>query len=71
LLEKSCLNKLYRRLKNQECVHAGECQDDAISRVYGGIHVREATVDDALPTGLAVGNFVAQNLFKTVAGNPF
>ena len=40
--------------------------DDAISRVYGGIHVREATVDDALPTGLAVGNFVAQNLFKTV-----
>lgn len=41
--------------------------DDAISRVYGGVHVREATVDDALPTGLAVGNFVAQNLFKTVA----
>ncbi len=40
--------------------------DDAISRVYGGVHVREATVDDALPTGLAVGNFVAQNLFKTV-----
>ena len=40
--------------------------DDAISRVYGGIHVREATVDDALPTGLAIGNFVAQNLFKTV-----
>ncbi len=40
--------------------------DDAISRVYGGIHVRESTVDDALPTGLAIGNFVAQNLFKTV-----
>lgn len=40
--------------------------DDAISRVYGGVHVRESTVDDALPTGLAVGNFVAQNLFKTV-----
>ncbi|AFZ10826.1 phosphoesterase PA-phosphatase related protein (plasmid) [Oscillatoria nigro-viridis PCC 7112] len=40
--------------------------EDAISRVYGGVHVREATVDDALPTGLAVGNFVAQNLFKTV-----
>lgn len=40
--------------------------DDAIGRVYGGIHVREATVDDALPTGLAIGNFVAQNLFKTV-----
>lgn len=40
--------------------------DDAISRVYGGVHVRESTVEDALPTGLAVGNFVAQNLFKTV-----
>lgn len=40
--------------------------DDAISRVYGGIHVREATVDDALPTGFAIGNFVAQNLFKIV-----
>ena len=40
--------------------------DDAISRVYGGIHVREATIDDALPTGFAIGNFVAQNLFKTV-----
>jgi hypothetical protein len=41
--------------------------DDAISRIYGGVHVREATIDDALPTGLAIGNFVAQNLFKTVA----
>ena len=40
--------------------------DDAISRVYGGIHVREATIDDALPTGFAIGNFVAQNLFKIV-----
>jgi hypothetical protein len=40
--------------------------DDAISRIYGGVHVREATLDDALPTGLAVGNFVAQNLFQTV-----
>lgn len=40
--------------------------DDAFTLVYGGIHVREATVDDALPTGFAVGNFVAQNLFKTV-----
>jgi hypothetical protein len=33
--------------------------------------VRESTVDDALPTGLAVGNFVAQNLFKTVGWNLF
>jgi hypothetical protein len=40
--------------------------DDAISRVYGAVHVREASVDDALPVGLAIGNFVAQNLFKTV-----
>jgi hypothetical protein len=42
--------------------------EDAISRVYGGIHVREATVDDALPTGLAVGNFVATNLFQPLHG---
>ncbi|HBY80046.1 MAG TPA: phosphoesterase, partial [Cyanobacteria bacterium UBA11148] len=41
--------------------------DDAISRVYGGIHVREATVTDALPTGLAIGEFIAQNLFVPVA----
>ena len=40
--------------------------DDAISRVYGGIHVREATVTDALPMGLAVGNFVAENLFVPI-----
>lgn len=41
--------------------------DDAISRVYGGIHVREATITDALPTGFAIGEFVAQNLFVPVA----
>ncbi len=36
--------------------------DDAISRVYGGVHVREATVTDALPVGVDIGNFVAQNV---------
>jgi CARDB/PAP2 superfamily len=42
--------------------------EDAISRVYGGIHVREATVTDALPTGIEIGNYVAENLFQpTVA----
>jgi hypothetical protein len=41
--------------------------EDAISRVYGGIHVRESTITDALPTGLNIGNFVAQNLFQPVA----
>ena len=40
--------------------------DDAISRVYGGIHVRESTITDALPTGSDIGNFVAQNLFQPV-----
>ncbi|HBE17049.1 MAG TPA: phosphoesterase [Cyanobacteria bacterium UBA11149] len=40
--------------------------DDAISRVYGGIHVREATITDALPMGWAVGNFVAENLFVPI-----
>jgi hypothetical protein len=40
--------------------------EDAISRVYGGIHVRESSVTDALPTGLNIGNFVAQNLFQPV-----
>jgi membrane-associated phospholipid phosphatase len=40
--------------------------EDAISRVYGGIHVRESSVTDALPTGLNIGNFVAQNLFQPI-----
>lgn len=40
--------------------------DDAISRVYGGIHVREATITDALPMGYAVGEYVAQNLLTPV-----
>lgn len=40
--------------------------EDALSRIYGGIHVREATITDAVPTGQAIGNFVAQNLFQAV-----
>ncbi|MGB3240177.1 MAG: CARDB domain-containing protein [Geitlerinemataceae cyanobacterium] len=41
--------------------------DDAVSRVYGGIHVREATVTDALPMGVAVGNYVAENLLTPLS----
>lgn len=43
--------------------------EDAISRVYGGVHVREATVTDALPAGLALGTFVAENLFQPIANS--
>jgi hypothetical protein len=43
--------------------------EDAISRVYGGVHVREATITDALPAGLAVGTFVAENLFQPIANS--
>jgi CARDB len=41
--------------------------DDAISRIYGGIHVREATITDALPMGYAVGEYVAENLMRPVS----
>jgi len=37
-------------------------QEDGLSRVYGGVHVLEATITDALPTGVGIGNFVAQNI---------
>ncbi len=36
--------------------------DDAISRIYGGVHVREATLTDALPIGANIGDFVAQTV---------
>lgn len=36
--------------------------EDAISRVYGGVHTREASVTDALPVGINIGNFVAQTV---------
>jgi len=38
--------------------------EDAISRVYGGVHVREATVTDALPIGFEIGNFVAESFLR-------
>jgi hypothetical protein len=37
-------------------------EEDGLSRIYGGIHVREATVTDALPAGYNVGDFVANNI---------
>lgn len=40
--------------------------EDAISRVYGGVHTREATITDALPTGLEIGQYIAQNVFQPV-----
>ncbi len=36
--------------------------EDALSRIYGGVHVREACID-SFDMGLAVGEFVAQNFF--------
>lgn len=41
--------------------------DDAASRIYGGIHVREATITDALPMGYAVGEYVAQNWLTPIS----
>jgi hypothetical protein len=40
--------------------------ENAISRVYGGVHVREATVTDALPVGLNIGNYVTENFFHEI-----
>ncbi len=36
--------------------------EDALSRIYGGVHVREACID-SFKMGLAVGKFVAANFF--------
>lgn len=36
--------------------------EDALSRVYGGVHVREACVD-SFNMGLAVGSFTATNFY--------
>ncbi|OPF19474.1 phosphoesterase [Microcystis aeruginosa KW] len=36
--------------------------EDALSRIYGGVHVREACTD-SFEMGLAVGDFVATNFF--------
>ena len=40
--------------------------EDAISRVYGGVHVQEAT-DDAVLTGIEIGEFVAETFLQPVA----
>ena len=40
--------------------------EDAISRLYGGVHVREACID-SFEMGLAVGDFVAANFFQPPA----
>jgi hypothetical protein len=37
--------------------------EDALSRIYGGVHVREACID-SFEMGLAVGEFVAENFFR-------
>ncbi|MFB2938142.1 hypothetical protein ACE1B6_23085 [Aerosakkonemataceae cyanobacterium BLCC-F154] len=39
--------------------------EDAISRLYGGVHVREA-VEDAVTTGQAVANYVVNNIAQLV-----
>ena len=39
--------------------------EDALSRIYGGVHVREACID-SFEMGLAVGNFVASNFFQPI-----
>ncbi len=40
--------------------------EDALSRIYGGVHTREATITDSLPTGIEIGQFVAENFFESV-----
>jgi hypothetical protein len=37
--------------------------EDALSRIYGGVHVREACID-SFDMGLEVGNFVSSNFFR-------
>jgi hypothetical protein len=37
--------------------------EDAIGRIFGGVHVREACID-SFEMGLAVGDFVATNFFR-------
>jgi hypothetical protein len=41
-------------------------KEDALSRLYGGVHVREAC-EDAFAMGLDVGNYVASNWFQPQA----
>jgi hypothetical protein len=44
--------------------------EDAESRIYGGVHVREASVTDAVPTGFNIGEYVASNLFQAITPPP-
>ncbi|NCS29516.1 MAG: phosphatase PAP2 family protein [Microcystis aeruginosa F13-15] len=39
--------------------------EDALSRIYGGVHVREACID-SFNMGLAVGDFVATSVFQPI-----
>ena len=39
--------------------------ENALGRIYGGVHVREACID-SFEMGLAVGNFVAANFFQPI-----
>jgi hypothetical protein len=39
--------------------------EDAISRLYAGVHVREA-IEDAVITGQAIANYVVNNIAQPV-----
>ncbi|WP_287697845.1 MULTISPECIES: phosphatase PAP2 family protein [unclassified Microcystis] len=39
--------------------------EDALSRIYGGVHVREACID-SFNMGIAVGDFVATSVFQPI-----
>ncbi len=39
--------------------------EDAIGRIYGGVHVREACID-SFEMGLAVGDFVSTSVFQPI-----
>ncbi|AVQ73978.1 phosphoesterase [Microcystis sp. MC19] len=39
--------------------------ENALGRIYGGVHVREACID-SFNMGLAVGNYVASNVFQPI-----
>lgn len=52
----------------REQTFANAAFEDAISRVYGGVHVLEASVTDAVPTGTGIGDFVANNLLQPIVG---
>ncbi len=55
------LNGVVRRVTFEEAAI-----EDALSRIYGGIHVREATLDDSVPVGQAIADYVVDTLFQPV-----